>query len=88
MSVWISSVWISRWDTSSSCLLYMASQMNRDVTECFRLLIWIEFLTKRACVNKIFDENTSEFHQVSPGYPNGILWSNRWLSLAELLMNY
>jgi hypothetical protein len=22
----------------------MASQMNRDVTECFRLLIWIEFL--------------------------------------------
>jgi hypothetical protein len=24
----------------------MASQMNRDVTECFRLLIWIEFLTK------------------------------------------
>ena len=24
----------------------MASQMNRDVTECFRLLIWIQFLTK------------------------------------------
>jgi hypothetical protein len=27
-------------------VVYMASQMNRDVTECFRLLIWIEFLTK------------------------------------------
>jgi hypothetical protein len=27
-------------------LEFMASQMNRDVTECFRLLIWIEFLTK------------------------------------------
>jgi hypothetical protein len=81
-------------------VVYMASQMNRDLTECFRLLIWIEFLTKHnvirnsiqvinfACVIKIFDENTSDFHQVSPGYPNGILWSNRWLSLAELLMNY
>jgi hypothetical protein len=27
-------------------VVYMASQMNRDVTECFRLLILIEFLTK------------------------------------------
>jgi hypothetical protein len=27
-------------------VVYMASQINRDVTECFRLLIWIEFLTK------------------------------------------
>jgi hypothetical protein len=27
-------------------VVYMASQMNRDVTECFRLLIWIECLTK------------------------------------------
>jgi hypothetical protein len=27
-------------------VVYMASQMNRDVTECFRLLIRIEFLTK------------------------------------------
>jgi hypothetical protein len=27
-------------------VVYMASQMNRDVTECYRLLIWIEFLTK------------------------------------------
>jgi hypothetical protein len=27
-------------------VVYMASQMNRDVTECLRLLIWIEFLTK------------------------------------------
>ena len=27
-------------------VVYMASQMNRDVTECFRLLISIEFLTK------------------------------------------
>jgi hypothetical protein len=27
-------------------VVYMASQMNRDVTECFRLLICIEFLTK------------------------------------------
>ena len=26
-----------------------------------------------ACVIKIFDENTSDFHQVSPCYPNGIL---------------
>jgi hypothetical protein len=26
--------------------IWLASQMNRDVTECFRLLIWIEFLTK------------------------------------------
>ena len=56
--------------------VYMASQMNRDVAECFRLLIWIEFLTKHiairnsieihiAYVIKIFDENTSDFHQVS-----------------------
>jgi hypothetical protein len=27
-------------------VVYMASQMNRDVIECFSLLIWIEFLTK------------------------------------------
>jgi hypothetical protein len=27
-------------------VVYMASQMNRGVTECFRLLISIEFLTK------------------------------------------
>jgi hypothetical protein len=27
-------------------IVYMTSQMNRDVTECFRLLIWIELLTK------------------------------------------
>jgi hypothetical protein len=47
-------------------VVYMASQMNRDVTECFRA-------SNFACVIKIFDENTSDFHQVSPGYPNGIL---------------
>ena len=30
-----------------SCLdIVFGYQMNRDVTECFRLLIWIEFLTK------------------------------------------
>jgi hypothetical protein len=40
-----SSVWISQWNTRSRCS-YITSQMNRDVTECFRLLIWIEFLTK------------------------------------------
>jgi hypothetical protein len=54
-------------------VVYMASQMNRGVTECFRLLIWIEFLTKHNVI-KIFDENTSDFHQVSPGYPNDILF--------------
>jgi hypothetical protein len=38
-----SSAWISRWDTSSSCL----------------------YASNFACVIKIFDENTSDFHQVS-----------------------
>jgi hypothetical protein len=78
-------------------VVYMASQMNRDVTECFRLLIWIEFLTKHNVIRNsiqvilhawIWWKHYSDFHQVSPGYPNGILWSNRWLSLAEFLMNY
>jgi hypothetical protein len=31
-------------------VVYMASQMNREVTECFRLLIRIEFLTKHNVV--------------------------------------
>jgi hypothetical protein len=32
-------------------VVYMVSQMNRDVTECFRLLIWIEFLTNNNLSN-------------------------------------
>ena len=31
-------------------VVHMASQMNRDVTECFRLLISIEFLTKHIVI--------------------------------------
>jgi hypothetical protein len=38
------SAWISRWDTSSSCL--WLPKWIETITECFRLLIWIEFLPK------------------------------------------
>jgi hypothetical protein len=38
-------------------VVYMASQMNRDVTECFRLLIWIEYLTKHIVIR-----NSIEIH--------------------------
>ena len=58
-------------------VVYMASQMNQDVTGCVFLLIWIEFLTNHiiirnsieidiAYVINILDENnTSDFDQIS-----------------------
>jgi hypothetical protein len=49
-------VWISAGETRAR-VVYMASQMNRDVTECFRLLIWIEFLTKHIVIR-----NSIEIH--------------------------
>ena len=54
------SVWIYPGETIAR-VVYMASQMNRDVTGCFGLLIWVRFLTNHivtfACVIKIFEED-------------------------------